>query len=123
MLFLSLGLGGACGSCLRYLFSGWIAKVFGTNLAFGTLSVNVIGSFVIGIIFILIHDKMYIPQTYKPFLITGLLGSFTTFSSFSLETLNHILDGQYVEAALYVSLSLVLCLLFCYLGMSIARLF
>lgn len=123
MLYVSLGLGGAIGTCCRYFFTGWVAKNFGTNLAFGTLSVNVIGSFLIGVLFVLIHDKMHIPESYKPFLITGFLGSFTTFSSFSLETLNHIIDGQYAQAMLYIFLSLTLCLLVCYLGMVLARLF
>jgi fluoride exporter len=120
-LYLSLMAGGALGTCSRYWMTTWVAKTYPADIAYGTLGVNVLGSFIIGVIFVLIHDKMQIPENLKPFLITGFLGGFTTFSSFSLETVNHILEGQYWQALTYVLLSVVLCVLFCFLGIFITR--
>lgn len=120
-LYLSLITGGALGTCSRYWLTGWVAKTWPAQIAVGTLGVNVIGSFIMGVFFVLIHDKMQIPESLKPVLMTGFLGGFTTFSSFSLETVHHILEGQYWQALSYVLLSVVLCLLFCFLGIFITR--
>ena len=122
-LYLSLALGGAIGACSRYCVSEWIMRAYPGDFEHGTLAVNVIGSLLIGIVFVLIHEKMHLPQSVKPFMMTGLLGSFTTFSTFSLQTLNHITEGQYMHAIVYVVLSLVLCVFACFLGMYITRLF
>ncbi len=121
MLYLFLATGGVAGTFARYWATTWVGKVFPGQLALGTLGVNILGSFAIGVFFVLIHDKMQIPEQYKPLLVTGFLGSFTTFSSFSLETVNHLLAGQYVQAISYIVLSVVLCLLFCWLGMVFTR--
>jgi fluoride exporter len=121
-IYISLAFGGALGACARFTLSSWMAKNFPGDISHGTLAVNVIGSFVIGIIFILIHEKTHLPESYKPFLMTGFLGSFTTFSTFSLETLNHLTDGQYWHALIYIVLSLSLCLIACFAGVSIAKL-
>ncbi len=98
-------------------------RTYPGDFEYGTLAVNVIGSLLIGILFVLIHDKMHLPQSVKPFMMTGLLGSFTTFSTFSLQTLNHITEGQYMHAIAYVVLSLLLCVLACFFGMYVTRLF
>jgi CrcB protein len=120
--YLSLIVGGALGTCLRYWFVSLAITLFPEGeLAYGTLGANIIGSFLIGIFFVAIHDKGFVPDTYKPFLVTGFLGSFTTFSSFSLETVHHLLEGQYLQALSYVLLSVVLCLFFCFLGIYITR--
>lgn len=121
MLYLYLAAGGIAGTFARYWATAWVGKALPSQLALGTLAVNILGSLAIGVFFVLIHDKMQVPEQYKPLLITGFLGSFTTFSSFSLETVNHLMAGQYLQAAGYVVLSVVLCLLFCWLGMIVAR--
>lgn len=123
LLCLSLSVGGAMGACSRYFFTQWLARLYPADFAYGTLAVNVIGSLLIGILFVLIHDKSYIPESFKPFLVTGILGSFTTFSAFSLETVSHITSGQYMLALVYVVASVVLCLLACFIGISFTRLF
>lgn len=122
-LYLTLAVGGALGACLRYSASSWVMRVYPGYLSHGTLAVNVIGSLFIGILFVLIQDKAHLPETYKPFLMTGLMGSFTTFSTFSLETIRHLTDGQYLHAISYVVLSILLCLSACFIGIFITRLF
>lgn len=121
-IYLSLALGGALGACSRFAVSNWVMKTFPGEISYGTLAVNILGSFIIGIIFVLIHDKAQLSESFKPFLMTGILGSFTTFSTFSLETLNHITDGQYWHAFVYIVLSLSLCLIAAFIGMSFAKL-
>lgn len=121
-IYLSLAIGGALGACSRFAVSNWVMRTWPGDIAHGTLLVNVVGSFVIGALFVLIHDKGHIQESLKPFLMTGMLGSFTTFSTFSLETLNHLTEGQYWHAAIYIVLSLSLCLFACFAGVSLAKL-
>ena len=121
-VYLSLALGGALGACSRYAVSQWVMKVYPGELSHGTLAVNVLGSLFIGVLFVLIHDKGHLPESWKPLLMTGMLGSFTTFSTFSLETLTHITEGQYLHAISYVVLSLVLCIMATFVGISLTRL-
>lgn len=123
MIYLALAMGGAVGACSRYWVTQWVERNFSGELSYGTLTVNVVGSLVIGMLFVLIHDKGHLPESWKPFLMTGMLGSFTTFSTFSLETLTHLTEGQFLHAVMYVVLSLVLCILACFIGISLARLF
>ena len=122
-VYISLAVGGALGASLRYAISQSINASFDGEIAHVTLAVNVLGSLLIGVVFVLIHEKLHLSPSWKPLLMTGLLGSFTTFSAFSLETLTHISDGQYVHALSYVVLSLVLCIAATFLGISITRLF
>lgn len=126
-IYFSLALGGAIGACARFAVSGWVMRFFAEPrgimpLSMGTLIVNILGSFVIGVIFVLMHEKSHIPMSYKPVLMTGMLGAFTTFSTFSLETLAHLMKGQYFEALVYVLLSLVLCVLATFCGITLTRL-
>lgn len=126
-IYLSLAVGGALGACLRFFVSNAVVRVVPAHLSvaalsLGTLVVNVLGSFLIGVIFVLLHEKTHLPMSLKPMLMTGLLGSFTTFSTFSLETLTHLTEGQYLHAFSYVSLSLFCCVLATFLGMTVTRL-
>lgn len=109
-LFL-VALGGAVGSVLRYL----------TGLAlpfpYGTLTVNIVGSFAIGVLWVALSLRT---ETH-PLLISGLLGGFTTFSAFSLDTLRLIEDGRVAQAGVYVVGSVALSLLACAAGLWIAR--
>jgi CrcB protein len=94
--------------------------LFGSTFPVGTLVVNVLGSFLIGVIATLIANK---PQhdLFQFLLITGFLGGFTTFSAFSLETLKFLLSGNTASAFLYIFLSIFLCLFFAYLGMQFTK--
>jgi len=106
-----VALGGALGSVLRYLF------VSAIGAPWGTLAVNVIGSFAIGVIFVLLAPR----GGWQPFLMTGVLGGFTTFSAFSLDTLKLIQSGQTIQAAAYVLGSVLLSLTFVALGVALAK--
>jgi fluoride exporter len=108
---LHVALGGAIGSVLRYL----AVQALGAPLA--TLVVNVLGSFAIGALFVALGPKMQ----YAPLLMTGLLGGFTTFSAFSLDTLRLVEAGQVLQAALYVAGTVLLSLIAVALGVALAR--
>ena len=110
---ISVALGGAIGSVLRYLV--------GLTVAFplGTLTVNVIGSFAIGLIWVHLADRGL--QHWLPFVMTGLLGGFTTFSAFTLDALRLVEEGRVTAAGAYVLASLVASVLACAVGIWIAR--
>jgi fluoride exporter len=108
-----IALGGAAGSVLRYL----MVTAIGAPL--GTAAVNVLGSFVIGALFVLLGSR----EGWQLFLMTGVLGGFTTFSAFSLDTLKLVQSGQGLQAAAYVLGSVALSLLAVALGVAIARSF
>ena len=106
-----IALGGAIGSVLRYLMVAAIAAPW------GTAAVNVLGSFAIGALFVLLDAR----TGWQLFVMTGLLGGFTTFSAFSLDTLKLIEAGQTPQAALYVLGSVALSLIAVALGVALAR--
>ncbi|MGH1368081.1 MAG: fluoride efflux transporter CrcB [Maritimibacter sp.] len=106
--FLFVGLGGALGACSRYLVNVFTMRAFGPGFPMGTLMVNVFGSFLMGVLVVVLAKKG--GTQAAPFLMTGLLGGFTTFSAFSLDTLTLFERGQISSAALYVALSVGLSL-------------
>lgn len=108
---LLVALGGAAGSVLRHLLSSAV------GFPWGTLTVNVIGSFAIGILWVVLAGRF----PGHVLLVTGLLGGFTTFSAFSLDTLRLIEMGQTGQAMAYVAASVGLSLLACSAGLSLAR--
>lgn len=108
--------GGALGSVLRYLMSNGVQTVFGKDFPYGTLSVNLVGSVLIGLLYVLLGERMDTNEALRMALIVGFLGGFTTFSAFSLETFNLIQGGQPGKAALNVLFSVCLCLIGCWLG-------
>lgn len=113
--------GGALGAVLRYGMTTGVHTLFGRDFPYGTLSVNVLGSILIGFLYILIGERMDTNVAWRLTLIVGVLGSFTTFSAFSLETFNLIQDGQPGKAALNVMLSVCLCVLGCWLGITAGK--
>jgi CrcB protein len=119
-LFL-IGIGSSIGGMLRYLVSQQVQKGFLTTFPYGTLSVNILGCFLIGLVFAL-SDRGGLSQDWRLFLATGICGGFTTFSAFSNETLALLRDGQFLYAGLYVTLSVVLGLLATFFGYSLLRL-
>lgn len=110
---ISVGFGGALGAVLRYLV--------GLAVAFpvGTLTVNIVGSFAIGVVWVVLAAKGL--QHWLPFVMTGLLGGFTTFSAFSLDTLRLAEDGRFGTAGAYVIASVVLSLVACAAGLWLAK--
>jgi CrcB protein len=116
--YLWVGLGGALGSIARYWFSGLIARFFGETFPLGTLLVNVSGSFVIGFFAMATSTdgRWLAGPGVRTFFMIGICGGYTTFSSFSLQTLNLARDGEKLLAGLNAVLSLTLCLLAVWLG-------
>src|SRR5512138_1109416 len=111
-------LGGGLGSLARYLLSGWAANSFGQAFPWGTLLVNVSGSFVIGLFATLTgpDGRWFVSGSFREFFMLGICGGYTTFSSFSLQTLTLAQDGEWFRAGANCVLSLVLCLLGVWLG-------
>jgi CrcB protein len=120
-LILAIGTGSFIGGVLRYLLSQFIQAKFLSAFPFGTLGVNVIGCFFIGLVFGL-TDKGNLTQEWRLFLATGLIGGFTTFSAFSNETVGLLRDGQLWYASTYIMASVLLGLLATFIGISIIKL-
>ena len=120
LAYLWVALGGALGSVSRYWVNGLISTNFGTSFPWGTLTINVTGSFVIGILAAVAspegrmdsQSRMFATQ----FLMIGICGGYTTFSSFSLQTLNLLRDRQWLYAGGNIILSVVLCMIAVWLG-------
>lgn len=117
-MYLWVVAGSAIGGGLRYFFSGLIAAHFGETFPWGTLFVNVTGSFVIGFFATLtsIDGRVMVGPTARQFVMTGICGGYTTFSSFSLQTLNLARDDEWLYAGGNIVASTALCLLFVWVG-------
>ncbi len=113
--------GAALGGVLRWWCSGLFARLIGETFPFGTLFVNVAGSFLIGLVAELTgpDGRVLMAPSHRQFLMVGVFGGFTTFSSFSLQTLNLVRDGQFLFAAGNVVGSVVLCLAAVWLGVAV----
>ena len=119
---LYVGLGGFIGSIFRYLLALYAPRLFGTHLPFGTLAVNVLGGLLIGFIMELSQLHTNFSPELRLFLTTGIMGGFTTFSTFSYETVNLFSAGSYTAGILNVCLNLFLSLGGVVLGKYISRL-
>ena len=111
----------AGGGLSRYYLSGWVYTLLGRSFPYGTLAVNVIGAYLIGLIMELALRSTAISDNLRLGLTVGLLGGLTTFSTFSYETFKLLEDGQFVVAALNVLVSVFLCLLCTWLGIVTIR--
>jgi len=115
-----VALGGAIGASLRYLSGIATTRAFGfQDFPVAVLTVNIVGSFIMGVFVAMAAQKGL--THWNPFIATGILGGFTTFSSFSLETVNLIERGQIGAAGIYVALSVGLSVLGLMLGLLVAR--
>jgi CrcB protein len=117
-LYLWIALGSALGGVARFFCTGLAARLLGETFPWGTLFVNVLGSFIIGFFATITgpDGRIFAGTTTRQFVMTGILGGFTTFSSFSLQTLNLANDGEWLQAGGNVAGSVVLCLLAVWLG-------
>lgn len=113
--------GGATGALMRYWLSNGVYALFGRGFPYGTLTVNVTGSLLMGFIYVFMIERMDVSVEWRAGLMIGLLGAFTTFSTFSIETLNLIESGEQLKAAMNILLSVTLCILGCWLGMVVGR--
>jgi CrcB protein len=124
MVYLYVALGGALGSMARFWLANAMAVAVGSEFPWGTLLINVIGSFVISFFGFLVGTvpRFAVSNDIRIFVTVGLCGGFTTFSSFSLQTVELMRTGQPGRAGLYVAASVILCLVACGLGFSSASL-
>jgi CrcB protein len=113
LIFIGAGLGGI----FRYWISNGIYALTGKTFPYGTLIVNVSGCFFMGLLFVLIFDRLYgIGPQLRSLLLIGLLGGYTTFSSFSIETINLLENGAWVSAFMNIMLSFIFCMAATWLG-------
>ena len=118
-LILFVGIGGFFGAISRYLLATFVQKSYGGFFPLGTLSVNVLGSFIIG--FLAMYFEQISAPEYKAAIITGFLGALTTFSTFSLENINMLFDKDYIFAILNIFLNIFLTLFATFLGILLFR--
>ena len=119
---IAVALGGACGAVVRFLMSSGIYHWLGRGFPYGTLVVNVVGSFLIGLLTeALILQRIAITLEYRAAILVGFIGAFTTFSTFSLETLYLIEQGSLTKAALNIVFSVLGCLLAVWIGLLCGR--
>jgi CrcB protein len=116
-----IAVGGAIGALMRFWMSSGVYAMLGRDFPYGTLSVNVLGSLIMGVLYVFLYERMNLSVELRAGLVIGLLGAFTTFSTFSIETLNLLEAGEQLRAILNILLSVALCLSACWLGMVVAR--
>lgn len=117
-MYFWIAVGSALGGMARYWCSGVAARLVGETFPWGTLAVNIIGSFIIGFFFTLTgpDGRVLVSSTARQFMMAGFCGGFTTFSAFSLQTLNLLNDGQFLYAGANIVMSVLLCLIAVWIG-------
>lgn len=118
---IAIALGGAAGSVLRYWMSTGVYSLLGRGFPYGTLAVNVLGSLLMGALFVLFVERLSSDGILRAAILVGVLGGFTTFSSFSIETFNLIEEGALLKALLNMSVSLILCVGATWVGVVLGR--
>lgn len=118
---LVIGIGATIGASMRYYLSLWSVQIWGNSFAYGTLLANVIGSFIAGILLVIILEKVLLSETYRLLLLVGLCGSLTTFSAVSIETLQLIQAQNYLQASINVALNVALSLSAVFVGLVLTR--
>ena len=120
--YLWVAIGGALGTTARYWLSGVVARSVGETFPWGTLVINVTGSFVIGFFGALTgpDGRVFVGSTARQFVMVGMCGGYTTFSSFSLQTLNFMNDGEWFQAGANIGLSVLLCMIAVWAGVVLA---
>ena len=120
-LLVFIAIGGALGAVLRYGASVSVYSLLGRGFPYGTLFVNVSGSLLMGLLSVLMLERLNIGPEWRAAVLVGVLGSFTTFSTFSIETLNLLEQGDWVRAMSNIVLSVLVCLAAVWLGVLIGR--
>lgn len=118
---ISVALGGALGATLRLLINGFINKIFIHPLPLGTLVVNLVGSFLIGMLFAYFHTNTHLSPALKTFMVTGILGALTTYSTFALESFFLLEAGDYTHAFYNIFFNLFGTILLAGLGYILVR--
>lgn len=115
-------LGGAIGTGVRYLLSGWFLRVLGPEFPYGTLAVNALGSFLLGVLMQVALSTESFPPTLRLTLTTGVMGGFTTYSTFNYETLQLFQEGAWLLGLANLGITVVACLAAGVLGLVVGRL-
>ena len=118
---LLIGLAGFIGTLSRYWLSGVVARRYGETFPMGTLVVNLVGCFLVGLLFYLLQERFLVNQTVRTVILIGFLGGFTTFSSFGLQTFTLLQDGEFGLAALNILGANVIGLVLVWAGYTLAR--
>lgn len=119
---MAVAIGGALGAVCRLLVTEYFNHKMPSMIPYGTMTVNLVGAFIIGLLMIYFLGDFSLPLWAKFFVITGCLGGLTTFSTFTYEWVALLESAHYTEALIYSGVQLVAGLLFCFLGMSLGRL-
>lgn len=119
LLFIAVG--GALGAVMRFLVSSGVHQLLGRGFPYGTLTVNVLGSLCMGFLFVTLIERSSLGPEWRAFILVGLLGAFTTFSTFSIETLHLIEDGAIARAFANIFISVTTCILATWLGVILGR--
>jgi CrcB protein len=119
----AIAAGGALGALGRYGVTQGVHSVLGRGFPYGTLTANILGSLAIGILYVYLIERLDASPEMRGFLIVGFLGAFTTFSSFSLETINMMAQGETVRAFVNILLSVLLCIAATWTGIIMTRQF
>jgi len=120
---LAIGTGGALGALSRYWMYNGVHALLGRSFPYGTLTVNVFGSLAIGFLYVWLFDRLNVGSDWRAFLVVGFLGAFTTFSAFSIETLNLLQQGSISKSLVNIFANVVICVAAAWLGVQGAKLF
>ncbi|PCI76180.1 MAG: fluoride efflux transporter CrcB [SAR86 cluster bacterium] len=119
--YMAIAFGGAFGAVSRFWLHGAVQRFNGSSFPLGTFAVNILGSFLIGVFFVVLAEKAQLSEPWRPLIVVGFLGAMTTFSTFSLDALLLFEQGHYNTALFYIVSSVALCLFAAFAGMQITR--
>jgi CrcB protein len=118
---LVIGIGGFCGAISRFIISRQMALLLGDSFPYGTLLVNALGSFLLGFLSRYLLQHFVVSELVRVSLLIGFLGAFTTFSTFSYESMMLMQEGDFMKAGLNIISNVVLCLILCFVGFQFAK--
>lgn len=119
--YIAIACGGAFGAVSRFWLHSAVQRFNGSSFPLGTFAVNLLGSFLIGVFFVVLAEKTQLSESWRPLIVVGFLGAMTTFSTFSIDALLLFEQGLYNTALFYIVSSVALCLLAAFAGMQVTR--